>query len=207
MVSVNWLPQSWLPSTHRWSGCLSWQLRGESCRWILLPWPHTDKQHTNRQGTRHFYLGTQHAPGTITRRFSFQIWKFCQSQRPNIPCLDGCSWYPNSSQRAILPFRRPPHDGTCWGGATPKGSLWDMESSSQRLGLYCTSTNVGDIVSLILEARKLNHITKDEVPCHKPHPEAAEPHLNSNLSNYKFLTLSISPSSILLKATRLQAPT
>ena len=59
-ANVSRLPPSWLQSTCRWGGCLSWQSGGKSCLWILLPRPHADKQHTHRQGTRQLYLGTQH---------------------------------------------------------------------------------------------------------------------------------------------------
>ena len=65
---------------------------------------------------------------------------------------------------------------------------------------------MGDIVNLVLKAMKPNHIPKDEVLCPKLSPEAVEPHLNSDLSSYKFLTLYTPPNSIPLKATRLMVP-
>lgn len=164
VVSGSWLPQIWLQSTHRWSSCLSWQSSGGSCLWILLPWPHTDKQHTNRQGTRHFDLGTQHAPGTISRRFWFPNMKVLSEPEAQHSLPGRMLMVPQ-----LFSERRPfPSEGhlsaMCWGERPPKESLWEIESSSQRLGLYWASTNVGDIVSLILEAKILNHIPKDEMP-------------------------------------------
>lgn len=42
VANVSRLPLSWLQSSCRWGGCLSWQSGGKSCRWILLPRPHAD---------------------------------------------------------------------------------------------------------------------------------------------------------------------
>lgn len=110
-----------MQSTHRWSGWLSWQSRGGSCRWILLPWPHTDKQHTNSQGTRQFYLGTQHVPGTNTRRFWFPNTKVLSEPEARHRLPGWILLVPNSSQRVILPCRRPPIHRVL--GANPKGVI------------------------------------------------------------------------------------
>lgn len=42
VANVSRLPLSWLQSSCRWGGCLSWQSGGKSCLWILLPRPHAD---------------------------------------------------------------------------------------------------------------------------------------------------------------------